>query len=71
MEPSDFEIREGYAVLRHPEFPGVEIRVLGDATNETNEVQGIEIYGATEEQLPLVLEFVKELAPGMKPEIIL
>lgn len=71
MEPSDFEIREGYAVLRHPEFPGVEIRILGDPSQETNEVEGIEIHGATEEQLPFLLEFVKEMAPGIKPEIII
>ena len=65
-----FELREGCAVFRHPDFPGAEVWILGDPSKETNEVQGIEIRGATEEQLPFLLEFVKELAPGMEPEIV-
>jgi hypothetical protein len=65
-----FEPHDGYAVFRHPDFPGAEIWILGDPSHQDNQIEGIQIRGATQEQLPFLLQFVKEMAPGMKPEIM-
>ena len=61
---------EPYAVFHHPDFPNVELWVVGDPADPRNPVQRIQLRGVTQEQLPYVLEKLRELAPGVEPEII-
>ena len=59
-----------YEVFRHPDYPNVEVWIVGDPADPSNPVTKIQLRGATREQLPFVLNALRELAPGIEPDII-